>query len=151
MEKTTTIAHDKPMFSNCIKMANVTAPVDIPAHISLDLFTYKMADPFLALWQLLIESNKPFSFSTWRFSSGFKASREILNQGGQSWWINTFNSFDPPWESCDAPSTHLLDGPGGTEPQSPAGVIHSLPAFLSCFTSPIPSEMLPGIHSQRTD
>lgn len=65
-------------------MANVTAPVDIPAHISLDLFTYKMADPFLALWQLLIESNKPFSFSTWRFSSGFKASREILNQGGQS-------------------------------------------------------------------
>ena len=41
------------MLSNYIKMASVTDPVDIPAHISLDLFTYKMADPFLALWQLL--------------------------------------------------------------------------------------------------
>lgn len=53
MEKITTISHDKPMFSNYIKMASVTDPFDIPSHISLDLFTYKMADPFLALWQLL--------------------------------------------------------------------------------------------------
>ena len=54
VEKITTMAHDKPMFSSYIKMANVTDPVGSPAHVSLDLFTYKMADPFLALWQLLI-------------------------------------------------------------------------------------------------
>ena len=42
------------MFSSYIKTASVTDPVDILAHISLDLFTYERADPFLALWQLLI-------------------------------------------------------------------------------------------------